>query len=172
MKKMLALMMVLGIGMPALAQQLEFPKPGPEHEILKKMEGNWDCTIKGMGEAKGKMTYKMDLGGLWLVGSFEGEMFGGKFSGRGMDTFDQMKKKYTSVWIDSMSTTPMIFEGTYDKDKKTLTQTADGPGPDGKPAKYKSVTVYKNDDEFTFTLNLVVEGKDTPMMTMEYKRKK
>lgn len=174
MKKwLLVLALVTGVVVPVSAQAPEFPKPGPEHAMLKKMEGTWDCVIKGMGaESKGKMIYKMELGDLWLVGNFEGDVFGSKFTGKGMDTYDGLKKKYVSVWCDSMSTTPVLLEGTYDKAKKTLTQTGSGPGPDGKPATYKSITVYKSDDEINFSMNLVVEGKDVPMIAIDYKRKK
>ena len=116
-------------------------KPGPEHEFLKKMAGTWDVTMKGGGiEAKGVITYKMDLGGLWLLSSLESEIGGMKFQGHGMDSYDLIKKKYVGVWVDSMSTSPLVMEGTFDKEKKTLTMTGEGPGMDGKPTKYKSVT--------------------------------
>jgi hypothetical protein len=155
----------------AVSAQPEFPKPGPEHEMLKKMEGTWDTTMKHPGgESKGTTTYKVDLGGLWLSSALDIDLGGMKFQGRGMDTYDAAKKKYVSVWFDSMGTQPMIFEGTYDKDKKTLTMTGDAPGPDGKPAKWKSVTTYTDADTVNFTMH-VGEVKE-PMFTIVYKRKK
>src|SRR5262249_30723965 len=116
----------------ALAQQP--PKPGPEHERLKKLEGAWDATIKvGDQQSKGTMTYKMELGGLWLVSEFPGDFMGMKFQGKGMDGYDPLKKKYVSVWVDSMSNSPLISEGTLDKDGKVLTMSGEGLGMDGKP---------------------------------------
>ena len=112
----------------AAVQAQEPPKPGPEHEVLKKMEGTWDATMKFGGmESKGTSTYKMDLGGLWLVSTFEGDFGGMKFSGRGLDSYDTAKKKYVGVWVDSMSTSPMMMEGDYDAAKKTLTMTGRAP---------------------------------------------
>ena len=68
------------------ARAQEPARPGPEHEVLKKMEGNWDLTMKFGGmESKGTVTYKMDLGGLWLVSALESDLGGQKFSGRGLD---------------------------------------------------------------------------------------
>src|SRR5262249_25132271 len=100
---------------PAVAAQ-EPPKPGPEHERLKRMEGTWEATMKmGDQESKGTMKYKMALGGLWLTSEFEGEFGGMKFQGRGLSTYDATKKKYLEVWADSMSTTPMLMD-TYDKE--------------------------------------------------------
>src|SRR5262245_39137049 len=79
------------------ARSQEFPKPGPEHEQLKKLEGNWDTTFKVAGqESKGKATYKMGVGGLWLLSTYEGEIAGMKFFGRGMDSYDPNKKKFVS----------------------------------------------------------------------------
>jgi hypothetical protein len=154
---------------PAFAQ--EPPKPGPEHEVLRKMEGTWDSTLKAGGmENKGTMTYKMELGGLWLVGSLESDLGGQKFSGKGLDTYDPVKKKYVGYWFDSMSATPLTMEGTYDREKKKMTMVGEGPGPDGKPAKWKSVSTMPDDDTIEMSM-YVGDGKD-PMFTVTYKRKK
>ena len=83
----------------ALAQ--EAPKPGKEHDYLTRLVGTWDAVTES---GKGTMTYKMGLGGLWLIGDFEGEFGGMKFEGKGLDTYDLATKKYRSVWVDSFST--------------------------------------------------------------------
>ena len=47
--------------------------------LLKQLEGNWDTLMKvGGQEFKGTMTYKMELGGMWLVGSLESDLGGQK----------------------------------------------------------------------------------------------
>jgi hypothetical protein len=147
-------------------------KPGPEHAQLKKLEGTWDSTMKAGGmEHKGSMTYKMELGGLWRVGSLESDLGPGvKFYGKGMDTYDAKKKKYVSYWFDSMSATPLVMEGTYDGEKKTMTMVGEGPGMDGKPARWKSVSKFPDDDTAEMSM-YVGDGKD-PMFTVTYKRKK
>jgi hypothetical protein len=153
------------------AQAQESPKPGPEHEILKKMAGNWDLTMKiGGMEIKGTGTNKMDLGGLWLVTSMECEFGGVKAQGKGFDTYDFAKKKYVSVFVDSQSTSPLVTEGTYDKATRTLTMEGTGPGFDGKPMKYKSVTVMPDDDTINITMYMG-EGKDAAC-SVTCKRKK
>lgn len=149
----------------------EFPKPGPEHEVLKKCVGTWDLTMKFGGmESRGTVTYKMDLGGLWLNSVLESEFAGMKFSGRGMDSYDAGKKKYVGVWFDSMSTAPMVMEGTYDKAKKTLTMVGEGPGMDGKPTTHRAVSEWKDDDTMHFSM-YVGDAKE-PGFTIEYKRRK
>src|SRR6187399_11027 len=42
--RMVAAVVSAVLVLPTLAQ--ETPKPGPEHEQLKKMEGNWETTMK------------------------------------------------------------------------------------------------------------------------------
>ena len=150
------------------------PKPGPEHAILKQIEGAWDMTVRMADdkESKGTATFKMELGGLWLVSNHEGDFGGMKFQGKGMETYDAGKKKFVSVWADSTATLPMISEGTYDKEKKTLTWTSDYPGPDGKITKYQMVTEYKDKDTFVMKMSSGgKEGKDSLMVTITYKRK-
>ncbi len=162
---------VVAVLVSPAARGQEGPKPGAEHEILKKMEGNWDLVMKfGGNESKGTVTYKMELGGLWLAGSLESELFGAKFQGKSLDTYDAGKKKYIGVWADSMGTQPMILEGTYDKEKKTLTMSGDGPGMDGKPTRYRSVSVFTDANTTNFRM-YVGDGKD-PAFTIVYKRKK
>jgi hypothetical protein len=91
---------------PAAAQP-PLPKPGPEHEVLKKHVGTWDLTMKFGGmETKGTSTYKMDLGGMWLSSTVESEIFGMKFQGHGMDSYDATKKKYVSAWFDRVRHRP------------------------------------------------------------------
>jgi hypothetical protein len=153
------------------ARAQEPQKPGPEHDLLKKQVGTWDVTMKMMGqESKGSVTYKMDLGDLWLTSDFRCEVGGMKFQGRGMDSYSAIKKAYVGIWIDSMSTYPLTMEGTFDKEKKTLTMTGESLGPDGKMTKHKAVSEWKDDDTILFGMYMG-DGKE-PTFTILYKRKK
>ena len=112
----------------------------------------------------------MEVGGLWLSSDLQSDLFGQKFYGKGLDSYDAAKKKYVGVWVDSMTTSPLFMEGTYDKGKKTLTLEGDGPGMDGKSTKYKSVSQMPDDDTINFSM-FMGDGKD-PAFTIVYKRKK
>jgi len=149
------------------------PAPGPEHEQLKKLEGTWNAKIKmGDSESTATATYKMVCGGMWLMSDFQGQLGDMKFSGQGLDGYDPEKKKYVSVWVDSMSSRPMLLEGTHDKEKKTTTMMGEAPGPDGKLAKHKMVTHLPDNDHMTFTMYIVADGQENKIMTIEYTRKK
>ena len=150
------------------------PTPGPEHEHLKKLEGTWNAKIK-MGDAESTATaiYKMVCGGMWLMSDFQGQLGDMKFSGQGLDSYDPEKRKYVSVWVDSMSTRPMLLEGTHDKEKKTTTMMGEAPGPDGKLAKHKMVTHMPDNDRMLFTMFIIdSDGHENKFMTIEYTRKK
>jgi hypothetical protein len=166
----LCVVVVVALVLPTLSAQ-EPAKPGPELDVLKKLEGSWDTTMKVEGkESKGTVVYKMELGGLWLTGALESNLFGQKFSGRSLDTFDAAKKKYTGIWVDSMGTAPVLMEGTYDKEKQAMTMAGEGPGMDGKPAKYRSVTKFS--DANTVEMTMFIGDTKEPSFTIIYKRKK
>ena len=153
------------------ARAQEIPKPGPEHEVFKHWEGTWDVTVKAGGmEHKGTMTCKMDLGGMWLVSSLESGAPGAKVYGKALDSYDAASKKYVSVFVDSMSGRPLVMEGTYDKDRKTLTMAGEGPGMDGKPTRYKSVTTITDAD--TMNASMWMGGEKAEPCTVVFKRKK
>jgi len=149
-------------------------KPGPEHEVLKEHAGVWDAVIASQGsEFKGVQSAKMALGGLWLLEEFKGEFGGQAFEGRGSTTYDAARKKYVSVWIDSMSTSPMLCEGDYDKATKTLKLTGTMNLPDGGSMKVTQTLVTKDADTRLFKLEAVgPDGQGFEMMSITYKRRK
>jgi hypothetical protein len=158
-----------------MAQEPAAAKPGPEHEQLQKMAGTWDVTMK-MAQApapmKGVSTAKMEMGGLWLVSDFKMDDPAFPFQGKGLDGYDQHKKKFVGIWVDSMSSAPMFMEGNLDAASKTMTMTGEA-AHQGKPEKFKTVTKMTDDDHYTFQMFMVgADGKDTLAFTIEYVRKK
>jgi hypothetical protein len=138
-----------------------------------KFAGSWDVTASfGGSQSKGTATYEMGLGGFWLTEHFKGEFGGQQFQGRGTLGYDPIKKKYVATWTDSMSPSLMVMEGTFDKDGKTLTETGDAPGMDGKQTKMKLVYQFLDKDSFVCTMSDIGGGKETEMMKLTYKRKK
>jgi len=155
----------------ASARAQEPVKAGPEHAKMKQLEGTWDAKIEMQGKAsKGTMSYKMGLGGLWMLENFQGEFEGQKFEGRGATTYDSNKKKYVSVWIDSMSTTPMMSEGNFEKDGR-MVMKGQMPMQDGKMVQSTMITEMKGDNNMIFTMNVPgPDGKEMTMMKITYTR--
>lgn len=86
--------------------------------------------------------------------------------------YDPMKKKYTSIWVDSMSYTMTTMTGTYDEATKTYTGLGESMGPGGEIEKMKEVTVDKDSDTRVFTMYKMLDGKESPLFTITYKRRK
>jgi Protein of unknown function (DUF1579) len=152
--------MVFVIAAPAQ----EPPKPGPEHDKLKYQVGTWDGVAVSNGkESKALMTAKMGIGNMWLIEDFQGEIEGMKFEGHGMTTYDPQKKKYINIWVDSMSTEPMITEGTFQKGN-SLVMKGKMPMPDGKAVDSTVTTMRKDDNNMVLT----VEGPGPDGKNMEH----
>lgn len=152
----------------------DFPKPGPEHAQIAELAGEWDAVMEMGGQkSKCKASYKVACNGMWVVSDFEGDLGGIPFKGHGIDGYDGQKKKYTGLWVDSMSTAPLIMEGDYDAAGKVLTMSGTSVGPDGKPQKFRTTTEMSGKDKMTFKMSMVsAEGKDEQAFTIEYTRKK
>jgi hypothetical protein len=155
----------------AAAQEPKGTKPGPEHAKLKKIVGTWDATVEMMGkESKGTVTYKMGLGGLWLLEHFKADFDGMKFEGMGATSYDPAKKKYVSVWADSMTPTPMITEGTYDDEGRMVMKGKMTFA--GKAVPVTMTSVMKGEDTLVSTMTMEgPDGKEMTFMKITYKRK-
>ncbi|MBL8824770.1 MAG: DUF1579 family protein [Planctomycetia bacterium] len=165
-------LLVLAMAGVVAAQPPEMPKPSTEHAYLKKLVGNWDCTMKMMGmEMKCSHSYEM-LGEFWVMGKFEGDFGGMKFYGRDTCGWDPNKKKYVMTWVDSMSPTLTMLEGTMDASGKTLTTEGMSTNMEGKPCKVKEIVTWKNDDEMAFTMYEEKAGKMEVNFEISYKRRK
>ena len=169
---------VLACAAVAAAQEgPPMPKPGPEHEMLKKDVGTWDATVEMLmppsPPSKGTEVNTLGPGGLWLISDFKSEMMGAPFQGHGVTGWDPAKKKYVGTWVDSMSTALSTIEGTYDAASRSVTSMMQVTGEGGQPMTMKAVTQMKDDDTRVFTMYMNgPDGKEAPTMRITYKRRK
>jgi len=131
---------------------------GPEHEFLKKMEGNWAVTTTSMNPGQtetstGKATIKMVLGGRFLEEQTTGKSMGMPFEGHSTMGYDNVRKKFHLSWIDNFGTGFMVGDGTREGDKITFIVT------------YPNV-MGKGDDNYKIVYNIDSEKKHTMMMYM------
>jgi hypothetical protein len=157
------------------ARQLMAAEPGPEHAMLQKMEGTWDAVLSVTRgpKSKGEMTCKMECGGLWLVRDFSSSLGPLTIHSKGLDGYDPKTGKHVSIQVDSLTTVPMVLEGTYEDSSKTLTQTGEARDFDGGPELVKCVTKYEDDDHVTVTMYRVhPDGQEVKHLTIEYTRRK
>jgi Protein of unknown function (DUF1579) len=165
----------------AMAAMIKAGTPGKEHEALAKSAGTFDAeVITRMApdgpemKSKGKETSEMILGGRYLKSDFTGDMGGMTFAGTGLTAYDNVKKKWVSVWADSMSTGVLVSEGTGDAAGKTITFTGEYPDPvDGKSKKFRQVFKQIDDDHHEFEMHMPgPDGKEYRALQIKYTRAK
>jgi Protein of unknown function (DUF1579) len=173
---------LFGIAAVAAAQEMP-PKPTAEHKIVTAAEGTWDATVKSYQSpdsepmvSTGVEVNTVVTGGLWLSSIFKGDFGGMAFEGHGQFGYDPTKKKFVGTWIDSMSPSLTVLEGTYNPDTKTMTYTGDGVWPiDGTKLTHRMVTTTKSDGSRVFTLYMTgtpTGGKEAKAMQIEYTKRK
>ena len=182
--KLIAVACFALLGVVCLANvQDEAPKmekPGEHHDHLKAHVGEWDVTIKmhmnpdNPMEGKGTETIKMQKGGFWLIGDHKGEFMGMPFYGHMVLGYDQHKKTYTGIWVDSYGSYMGTYTGSCKDDGKTLDLSLTAYNPmTKKDAKWRQVIKMDGEDKRSFKMYEIGEdGKEKLMMDAKYTRKK
>jgi hypothetical protein len=159
---------------PPKGQAMETPKPSAEHKALQRAVGNWDAALDMMGQpSKGTMMVESGPGGFTTLTHFKSDMNGAPFEGRGIDGYDVNKKKFVSIWVDSMAASPMLTEGSWDEKSQTMTMFGDAPDMTGKVVKHRLVTKWTDNDHMDFEIFAPgADGKEASMLKIKYARKK
>jgi len=152
--------------------------PGEPHKRLASMEGSWNTKTKSWMEPNkppmetaGTCEQKMILGGRFLKQKCSGDMMGKTFEGVGLTGYDNQTKKYTSTWMDSMSTTLHVMEGTSNDDN-TITQEGQYTCPIRGEMKLRSVTKIVDQNTNIFEMyGTDKSGQEMKMMEITYTRK-
>lgn len=155
-----------------------FPKPSPEHAILKKDVGTWDIEISMSFQgqemkSKGTETVKM-LGPFWSLSQMQYDYMGMPMRGHAVMGYDPEKKKFIGSWHESSSPSLTTMEGTFDAKTGKMTTFMKGKDPAGKNTRFKSITTYKGKDSKTFEFFMLKEGSETEFvksMEMKYTRR-
>ena len=153
---------------------------GPQHERLKKLVGEWNCTVKTMmdpsqppTETKSTAVVTSLMDGRYFQEQDTGEMMGKPFQGMSVTGYDNIMKKYVSTWIDNAGTGIMTSEGVEDGTGNVITWTGWSSDPmTGKKTKYRMVTRILDDNKHVFEMySAGPNGKEAKMMEITYDRK-
>jgi hypothetical protein len=164
----------------AMAKWMAVAAPSEAHKKLEAMVGTWDTTVKMWmdpsappTETKGVSVNAMVLGGRWLEQRYEGEMMGSPFHGVGYTGYDNYKKQYVGLWMDTASTAAMMTTGAADGgNTMTFTGSMDDPMT-GSVCQMKEVVTIVDADHHNF--EMWASGPDGQMhksMEIVYSRKK
>lgn len=166
------------------AEQFQMPpelSPGPQHKMLEPFVGEWTAVVTFWMEpgtdpeqSEGRSTAAWVMDGRWLQEDFEGNFGGMPFHGKAMTGYDPFKKKFISAWVDSMSTTMMVMEGTADEAGKVFTYTAKAWDPFmNMETTTKTVITVDSHDKHTMKMfTIIPNGPEFQSMEIVYKRVK
>ena len=113
---------------------------------------------------------KMIMGGRYLVENFEGTSMGMPFQGMGLTGYDNIDKKYKSVWVDNFGTGIMMMEGDAN-DMGGLTMYGKMNDPMGGVMHMKGVTSQHDKNTVNFEMfTKTPDGGWDKMMEIIYNR--
>jgi hypothetical protein len=161
------------------AGQMMVPAPGPEHKLLEKYVGTWDCDLESSfipgkpEKTKATNVCRKTCGGFWFVSDFDGTLMGGPFSGHGVSGYDTAQKKFVDNWFDSTTASGATAVGTFDEKTNTFNWDMQMREMDGSMSHGRETDVWKDADTHEWTLFAKgPDGKEGQMLKITYHRKK
>jgi hypothetical protein len=151
--------------------------PGEGHKALEPLIGTWTAEVKcwmspdeppTVSRGTAKTTWVMN--GRYVQEEFKGEFMGKPFNGMSLTGYDNVKKKYTSVWIDDMSTSTVTSEGTAENGGKviTLEGTHVCPATGQTDMPMKQVVRILSNDRRVFEMHDPGKGEKSKVMEITY----
>jgi len=140
-------------------------QPGPEHERLASLAGEWQQEVKVWMEPgsepvilPGVCINKMILGGRFLQLTAESEFMGEKTESINIIGFDRRHKAYTLVGFDTWGTYYVTASGSYDDSTKTITMSGEDYDPiAGITQKYDMTLQFMDENKFVMAVILKEE---------------
>lgn len=173
-----------GVTPEQMAETMKLTQPSDAHKKLDAFVGNWTYTGKFWMDAKQKKPEMMKgtsentwiLGGRFLQAKATGEATKDwpAFEGLGLTGYDNVKKQYTSSWMDNMSTGTMTATASFDDKSKTFSENGTYSCPMEKgEKKYRSVWKIKGKDAYQYVSYMQdATGKEFKAIEIDYKRTK
>jgi Protein of unknown function (DUF1579) len=124
---------------------------------------------------------KAIMGGRFFVGDFsgamkmpdeKGQLKNFAFKGTSLEGYDNVKKKFVSIWADNMGTGLLMSEGTYDPATKTFTYTSEMEMVPGVVTKVREVIKIVDKNHHVFEWYEDRGGKEEKTMEISYTRQK
>jgi len=174
-----------GIGGRAIAQDadamkkwMDYMTPGEMHKMLASMNGKWSEEVTmwmdpSQPPMKSSATTenKMILGGRYQQSNVSGSFNGMAFEAQSIIGYDNMKKVFTSSWVDNMGTGIMNMEGPYDAATKTITLVGSEIDPmTGKEMKMRQTIKIVDDNTEVMEMYNITDGKEVKNMEIREKR--
>ncbi len=167
----------------AMEMMMKLATPSEGHKKLDVLVGSWNAkmnmwmdpdTTKPPSVSEGVSENKWVLGGRFIEQRFEGQFMGMPFSGLGYTGYDNYKKKYVGVWMDTAGTAMMNSIGSFNASGKVLRSTSRMDDfTTGKVTTVRSNVTFASSDEVKMEMfGPGPDGKEYRMLEIVYTRKK
>lgn len=162
-------------------QQFSMPAPGPEHALMKPMEGTFTSEVKiwmGPGEpaiSTGVMKNSFQVGGLYLFHDYKGDATEGPFPsfvGQGYFGFNTTASKFEGLWIDNVSTAMQMETGTVDESGRVFEMHSEFVMPGAGVTFQKRTVITIVDDNHHKMISFITPpgGEEIKNMEINYTR--
>jgi hypothetical protein len=157
----------------AMEMYMKLGELNENHAYLKQFVGDWKVTVTmwvmpGSPPSASQSTAKGEiiLGGRFLRMTYAGTMMGQPFEGVQTLGYDNLQKRYVSLWVDNTSTAFYLTTGVRDPAAKTMTEEGLWPDPmTGGQVKVRNVTKWLGPDQFTYESYMTLpNGKEFKSM--------
>lgn len=166
---------------PSMENAMKMGEPSSAHQPLMQMEGRFNAQSKWWmkpgdkpQESMAVVEKKAILGGRFLQEDYKGNMVGKEYQGTGIYGYDNVKKKYVSLWFDNMNTGISMSEGEADKTGKVFhyRSVSEETCPmTGKKMSHRSIVKVVSPDRYTFEMYVTLAGeKEYKSMEIVYSR--
>lgn len=155
--------------------------PGEPHKKLDALVGTFDAKVRSWidpskppEDSVGTAVNSWALGGRYVEQQFDGTMMGEPFTGIGYTGYDNVQKKYVSVWLDTSGTGMIYLVGNADASGRTILGRATMWDPVyAKPFPAESKLVITDNDHYSFELTgKAPNGRISKLVEIQYTRKK
>jgi hypothetical protein len=111
-----------------MAKWQEMSTPGSNHKKLHHFVGEWSAVSKSWmqgpnqppTETKGEMKARLLLDGRFLREEFKGTMMGMPFEGVSITGYDNFRRQYRNLWMDTFGTGFNLATGNVDASGKVF----------------------------------------------------
>jgi hypothetical protein len=161
------------------------PSEANHIKILAQLSGDWSyrAAVWAVPGAEpewsmGTITNQMTMDSRFLSSAVLGSLYiGGQqvlVKGQGFLGYDNAKKSFTSVWLDTMTTGMMIGSGKYDKKDNAIRETGMFTNPlTGTEEKFRSELQFTDTQNYKRTIFAVDKaGKESKLMEFDYSKRR
>ena len=169
-----------------VAKTVELSTANKNRKLLAQLAGTWSYIAKAWPtadaspiRAKGTAIRKPIMDGRYFVANFtskthmpgeNGKLKTFEYKAMSIEGYDNVQKKFTATWCDTVSPGIMLLTGSYDPTTKTFTYNSESELMPGVKTKVREVLRIVDDDHLNFEWYEYRDGQEVKTMEINYTR--